>query len=342
MRFILILIIAYFPFSLLAQAPQYRGVTLPFYSYYEDFDYGPLVKEIAGTGANSINLIVPLLQENGSSTSMDKKKGRSPNETTIRRTIRQSQQEGLDVFLMPIVLFDQPRGDEWRGSMEPADLDQWFRNYTSWIIQFAQLADEEKVAWLSIGSEFSSLEEHTLHWKSLIREVRTQYNGGLLYSCNWDHLEGPEAWWNDLDAVGLSSYYELTTDNDATQEDLNAGWAKWQKHILEWKENSEITPPLIFTEVGYPSMDGGAVLPWNYTLDQAADWDEQAMAYRAFITTWDGHDEVAGVYFYKWVSFMDDETVSYSPKGKPAEQLIKDWYLSSRIDHDSETDLLCE
>src|SRR5690606_25140876 len=140
---------------------------------------------------------------------------------------------------------------------------------------YAVIAREEQCAWLSIGSEQSSMEKYTAKWKELIGAVRADFPGKILYSCNWDHLDGPAEWWNDLDAVGLSSYYELTEDKDAPQEELDAAWRDWRAHILEWRQRTAPDLPIIFTEVGYPSMDGAAVYPWDYTLKNPPDVDEQ-------------------------------------------------------------------
>lgn len=314
-----------------AQAPEYRTITLGMYSYYPDHNYGEYLKEIKDTGANSVNLTFPLLQENGRSTSMRLVDTRSPSNMTIRRTIRQAQRERLDVVLMPIVLLQNPEEDDWRGNMEPVPLSDWFRNYRKHILEYATMAEEEKIEWLVIGSELSSLEKYGDEWIKLIEEVRAIYSGKLMYSCNWDHFHGPEKWWEKLDAIGLSSYYELTGDDNATQQELNDGWKYWKDFIIEWHDKHGKNLPLYFTEVGYPSMDGGAVFPWDYTLDKPKDWEEQAMAYKAFINSWDGDHRVIGVTFYKWESFEEDNSLTYSPKGKPAEKIIRDWFATDPV-----------
>jgi hypothetical protein len=316
--------------TLLQQAPPQRGITLPLFAWYQDYDYGPHIQEIAATGANSLNITFSLVQENANSTWMAKRKGRSPSDATLRQTIRQARQAGLKVFLLPIVVLHDSRDGDWRGNLQPNSLDAWFANYELWITHYARLAQSEEVAVFGVGSEFASLEQHTDRWKALISKVRRVYKGKLTYSCNWDHLHGPEGWWSDLDYVGLSSYYELTENPNATQEELNAGWQKWRQFVFDWKNTHAPTIPLLFTEVGYPSMDGGAVYPWDYTLDKPRDWEEQAMAYRAFMQTWDATPEVEGVYFYKWVSFAEEE-LGYSPKGKPAEVLLREWFATNTL-----------
>ncbi|MGF1574048.1 MAG: hypothetical protein ACFCU1_13370 [Sumerlaeia bacterium] len=317
--------------SAFGQAPQMRGISLPLYAYHEDYDYQNEIAEIAATGANSLNISFSLLQENAESTLMAKRKGRSPSDLAIRRTIQQAKAQKLTVFVLPLVLLADPREGDWRGNLQPTNRDDWFANYGFWIKHYAKMCEEEGVDWFGVGSEFASLENETEQWKNIIQETRNIYSGKLLYSCNWDHLHGPEAWWNELDAVGLSSYYELTKDFNAPQAELNESWLTWKEFILNWKAESGVRVPLVFTEVGYPSIDGGAVYPWNYTLENPADWEEQEMAYRAFIQTWDAEPDVLGVYFYKWKSFSD-ESVSYSPKGKPAEALIRGWFATPIVE----------
>ncbi len=307
-------------------APELRGIVLPLYAADPTFNYRFALEEIAATGANTVSLAVVLLQDNARSTEIVAKPGRTVPDDVLRRTMRQARAAGLDVMLFPIVLLDKPDDDDWRGNLKPTSMDAWFASYRHWVLHYAAIAREEHAAWMSIGSEFASLESETARWRALIADVRDAFDSKLLYSVNWDHLEGPEGWWDALDAVGLSSYYELTDDPEASQAELDAAWRDWRDWILDWRREAGVELPLIFTEVGYPSMDGAAVYPWDYTLDNPVDLDEQRRCFQAFIAAWAGRPEAEGVFFYKWLGFDADEMLGYSPRGKPAEHLIRAWY----------------
>ncbi len=303
-----------------------RGVVLPLYAADPTFDYGFAMKEIADLNANAVNLLLVLMQDNAESLEMGAVEGRTTPDDRVRTTIRQAREAGLEVMILPIVLLQNPEGDDWRGNLRPDPAEDWFRTYKQRILHYARMAEEEGVAWLSVGSEFSSLESETASWRDLIASVRGEFSGSLIYSCNWDHYDGPDAWWGDLDAVGLSSYYELTNTPDATQNALDTAWIRWREQILAWHRNNVPELPIIFTEIGYPSMDGAAMYPWDYTLEGSQDVTEQAMAYRAFISAWHDRPEAGGFFFFKWLSFDADDALSYSPRGKPAAELVRAWY----------------
>ena len=308
-----------------AEPPPMKGVALGLYAADPDFDYGFALDEIASTGANTVSLVIALMQETAASSRMYARPGRTVPDAALRRTLRQAQAAGLDVLIFPIVLLEHPSGDDWRGNMRPESLTAWFESYQQWLVHYARIAAEENAAWFSVGSEFSSLESNDGYWRETIAAVRQHFPGKLLYSCNWDHLEGP-SWWDAIDAVGLSSYYELADDLDAPQADLDRSWIEWRDWVLAWRLKTAPNRPLILTEVGYPSLDGGAVYPWDYTLESEVDLEEQRRAYEAFIAAWADRPELEGVFFYEWLDFDGGSQRGYSPRGKPAEALLRAWY----------------
>ena len=164
-------------------------------------------------------------------------------------------------------------------------------------------------------------------WRALIAEVRQVFSGELIYSSNWDHYDYVP-FWDAVDAVGLSGYYELTRSKDPSLEELVTEWSRIRDRILRWREREGVTQPLVFTEVGYANQDGTNIYPWDYTADAAPDPEEQALCYEAFIRAWHGRPELAGVFFYNWFGFDTLEDVSYSPRGKPAAQILRAWYGS--------------
>lgn len=305
--------------------PPTRGIALGLYSANPEYDYGVALEEIASTGANSVSLVVVLMQETADATRIYARPGRTIPDAALRKTLAQARAAQLEVMLFPIVLIENPGESDWRGNLRPTSIADWFDSYQRWLIHYARIARGEGAGWLCVGSELSSLESNDGYWRETISAARQSFPGKLLYSCNWDHLEGP-SWWDALDAVGLSSYYELTGDLDATQDELNASWIVWRDRVLAWRLETAPDRPLILTEVGYPSLDGGAVYPWDYTLESRVDLEEQRRAYEAFIAAWDDRPELEGVYFYEWLEFNGGSRTGYSPRGKPAEAHVREWY----------------
>jgi hypothetical protein len=60
------------------------------------------------------------------------------------------------------------------------------------------------------------------------------------------------------------------------------------------------------------------------------DLDAQARCYEAFLGELPGRRRIAGVYWWKWPSYLDDGGhghAGFTPNGKPAEAVVKRWYL---------------
>jgi len=290
-----------------------------------DYDYGRLINEIAAHEADWIALVFNVFQRDGSASTMAPAMTLSEEERLLGRSIGQARRAGLRVLLFPLVLLDRPRGEEWRGSLAPDDLDRWFGAYTIHTLRWAGLARRTGAEGLCIGSELSSLERHEARWRELIEAARRVFDGEILYSANWDHYRAVP-FWDALDAVGLAGYYELSRTPEPTLEDLLETWALEREAILDWRASVGLDLPVVFTEIGYANQDGTNMYPWDYTRRAPPDPAEQALCYDAFIRTWHGRPEFGGVFFYNWFGRADLNDPGYSPRGKPAAALIRLWF----------------
>jgi hypothetical protein len=301
-----------------------KGVSLGLYASSPYYDYEPLIDEIADLGANSISFVIALAQENVESSAVVQDETRSVPEKALRLSIRRARGRGLEVMLLPIVLLkDDSDGQEWRGTLRPKDLDAWFASYGEHLLAYARIAEEEGAAWLSIGSELCSLEKHSDRWRSLIADVRAIYKGKLIYSANWDRLDTLQVWIY-LDAMGMSGYFELAKTTEPAPEELARSWDYWRKEIRRQREALGVKHvPLMFTELGYPSQDGAARYPWDYTLGRPIDLEEQTMCFEAFFDAWRDDPSLRGVYVYNWFGVGGPEDGDYTPRGKPAAKVIQ-------------------
>ncbi|NJK82690.1 MAG: hypothetical protein HC912_01615, partial [Saprospiraceae bacterium] len=121
-------------------------------------------------------------------------------------TIRLAHAAQLNVMLKPQIWI--PQG--WTGDLDFENDQQWAiweKSYEDYLLRFATLAAEKKVAMLCIGTEFKiSVQKRPDFWRSLIAKVRTQYSGKLVYAANWD--EYPLiSFWDDLDYIGINAYF---------------------------------------------------------------------------------------------------------------------------------------
>ncbi|MEM7263073.1 MAG: hypothetical protein AAF488_13870, partial [Planctomycetota bacterium] len=245
----------------------------------------------------------------------------------VRITIRQARALGMRVLLFPILLLNDPGENDWRGTIRPTDSAAWFASYGQLMELYARLAQEEQVDLLSIGSEFNSMQGKLGGWQSVIDRIRAAYQGPITYSANWDSLDGV-SFIQELDIIGMTTYFGLSDQDDPSVESMVTRWKTIQADVHEWSHFHRI--PLIFTEVGFPSQDGANRNPWNYYHSTVVDLAEQRDCYEAFQTVWAGDSVLGGVLFYNWFGRGGPEDTGYTPRGKPALEIIRSWFEELR------------
>ena len=291
------------------------------------------IDEIAALGADTLLIAAAAYQDHAASNdlALDAKRTGTPEEWA--EIFAAARQGGLRIILMPIILLDNPRGNEWRGVIRPDNWDVWFDRYRIILTYFARLAAQHKVEVLMVGSELVSTEVHTDRWKRVIREVRAIYPppGKLAYSANWDHYRNIE-YWDDVDLIGMTTYYKLADQPGPTLDALEQAWKPIRNDILAWQQ--KIGKPILFTEVGWASQEGCSVEAWNYYRHDkatAAGLEEQKRCYQAFTNSWRNVDGVGGVIWWEWTSGQGGhQDFGYTPKAKPAERVLRDWFVYQR------------
>jgi len=305
-----------------------RGMCLSFHAKTNDFPYEKLVDEIAALGAQSVNLIVPGRQKTIQSTRISVNNGGVPDAATVKRVIKYIHSKGMSVTLLPIVLIEKVETDEdWRGGIRPPNWQQWFDEYRAFITYFAEIAQETGVEIFSVGSELISTEVFKERWYGIIDAVREVYRGKLMYSANWDHYN-EVTFWNKLDYAGMTSYYTLTDSNDPKIEELREAWRRIKGEIDAWHKKTGMK--IILTEVGYASQDGCNKKPWNYYLTTRVDLEEQALCYKAFLDVCGSDPLFSYIYMFEWWGEGGAKDFGYTPRGKPAEKILRSWYKGAR------------
>ncbi len=325
---------------LLSPDEPYHGVAWQIHHSANSVEEARLMLgQIADLGADAVLISNAGYQENAGSDSFKIDPEVTPSPEQWAQIFKIAHDDGLRVILMPIILLSNPRGNEWRGVINPPSWDDWMEQYREFLLYFARIAEANKVEVFMVGSELISAEKnvHVEKWRELIHEVRKVYHGKLSYSSNWDHYKHVE-FWDDLDLVGMTSYYKLSNEPNPSLETLIEAWKPIRRGLLRWQE--EVGKPLLFTEVGWCSQEGTSIEPWNYFHDQkvsAAGHEEQARCYRAFMETW--KDEIAkgrqspigGVVWWEWMNVPGGpDDYNYIPKGKPAEKELRNWFAGIR------------
>lgn len=306
--------------------PDERGVALGLFSADPDFDYGPLIDEIAELGASHVSIVWVWWSEDVHDPRIRRHRSWSPSWRQVERTIRQARSRSLHVTAFPIVRLLSSDPEQWRGRIQPRDEDAWWAAYEDFIVESGRRAARSGAQRLSVGSELLSREGMRTRWQALIERVRSYTPElELLYSANWDHYR-PVSFWDLVDVVGLTGYWELTRDPDASEEALLRAWKPIRHELRSWA--SELNRPVVITELGYPSLDGAAMHPWDETREAGVDLEEQARAFRAFIRAWGRVEELQGVFIWNWFGFGGRKDADYTPRGKPSAEVIRRWFRS--------------
>ncbi|MCA9527235.1 MAG: hypothetical protein KC549_13175 [Myxococcales bacterium] len=310
--------------ALLAAPPPVRCVALAphFEGEATAAELAQNLNEIKDLGANLVMVVVQWAQVDVTSDTLGPYEW-GTDDAKVRAVIAHARAVGLDVLVFPIVKLARIEPGQWRGTLSPRDRGRWWAAYERFILHYARLGAEAGAGWLSVGSELGTLEADEPRWRQLIAAVRGVFRGQLIYSANWDHFQHV-GFWDALDAVGLNAYHPITSRDGATTLDLTRAWRGIRRWLLAW--HAWIPRPLLFTEMGYPSVEGGARRPYHYGAETPPDMGEQARAYAAFIDTWRDQPGVAGACVWIWTGRGGFEDKGYMPRGKPAEALLRAWF----------------
>ncbi len=242
--------------------------------------------------------------------------------------IRLARENHLKVMLKPHVWV---KGEHWAGDFTLADEASWKiweKDFSAYILHFAQLADSTNVELFCIGTEYRiPARERPEFWKALIREVRKCYSGKITYASNWDNYMNI-SWWDAVDYIGIDAYFPLTDQLKPGIEDIRNGWRPVRKELEDLSQKWD--KQIVFTEYGFQSMDGAAGKHWEADRStHAANAQLQADAYEATFQSFMDEEWYAGGFFWKWYFFQyNDERylTDWTPQEKPAEQVIARWY----------------
>jgi hypothetical protein len=300
----------------------YRGIAIQIQRVDWIDQYEKSIDDIADVGADTVLMVVDSRQENASSSHIYLDMRMTPTPDQLGALIDHAKKRKLRVVLMPIVLLDRPQGNDWRGTLKPDSWDDWFDSYRDMMVQFSWIAQGHGVDVLVVGSELVSSEPKVDQWTKTIAKIRENFHGNLTYSANWDHYTSLP-FWDQLDLIGMNSYYKLGENRDVTVPEIESRWRDIQKDILKFQR--KVGKPILFLEAGWCSLSNAASEPWDYTQqDLPADNELQKKLYEGFFNVWYGNPHLGGFMMWEWPP-GDPEEKGYTPKGKPAEDVLRSW-----------------
>ncbi len=289
--------------------------------------------KLVDTGAEWISLLATWYQDTVTSTTIAPHPDKTPTDADVIHAIQTAHNLGLKVMLKPhLDLLNDPthwRGQIGEGFTTAAEWDAWFASYQAFINHYAQIAAENGVEQFSIGTELDGTAVEELRWRELItgtNGIRWLYGGPLVYAANHTYTN-TVMFWDALDYIGIDAYYALATTSTATLEDFKLGWTKPISFLKGLAE--EWNKPILFTEIGYRSIDGAGMAPWDYGAAQPLDMQEQADLYQAFFETVYQEPWFAGVFLWSWDTNPMQGGIcdrDYTPLDKPAEIVLRHFF----------------
>lgn len=302
------------PVAGIALAPHYEGTRAP-------EQMRGMVDEIADFGGTHLVLVVQWGQEDVAGDRIAPYEW-GTDDHEVRALARHARARGLAVVIFPILRLARLSPGRWRGTLEPRDRARWWADYRAFIVHYARLADEVGAEIFSVGSELGSMEDDLREWRALIAAVRARFRGQLIYSANWDRYIHVR-FWRELDLLGVNGYHPITRADDASAESLAAAWRRLRDRLVLWRYVMGM--PLVITELGYPSVDGGARRPYAFEAQGPVDLEEQRRAFAAFRDAW-RETRLHGVFIWLWTGRGGPEDAGYMLRGKPAGALVSDWF----------------
>ncbi|WP_296311228.1 glycoside hydrolase family 113 [Winogradskyella sp. UBA3174] len=202
-------------------------------------------------------------------------------------------------------------------------------SYSSFILEYAELAEEINAEVFCIGTELEEfVKNRPEYWSNLIKEIRIIYKGKLTYAANWDEF-WRTPFWTEVDYIGIDAYFPVSDLQTPTLEDCIKGWEKHKQGLKTFSKKHD--RPILFTEYGYRSVDYTGKEPWRYDRSMTSiNLEAQNNATQALFDAVWNEEWFAGGYLWKW--FTDHNNVGgiennqFTPQNKPVEDIIKTFY----------------
>ena len=282
-------------------------------------------------GANAVTIVPYSYIRNSGDTdptylSLNKGSG-SENDQGVIHSAYEAKQLGMSTLLKPQVFV----GRGWSGDMEFKTEAQWqkfFKYYYKWIRHYAFLAEIHDIEMFAVGVEFSkAMLTHQEEWEKMIKNLRGLYSGQMTYCANWGKEFETVSLWNELDFIGINSYYPLSDKNNATDEELTATFEDVKTKIKSVYNTYK--KPIVFTEIGFRSLNAPWKLPYSDGDNNIFNEEHQDRAYRVIFNGIKDEEWCRGILWWKFPSYLEyrgRENTSFTPNNKKAEATVRKWF----------------
>ncbi len=246
----------------------------------------------------------------------------------VRNYIHEFHAEDIAVMLKPQIWIGH---GTYTGTILMESEEDWLKfeeSYRKYIVAFTNLAVEENVEMICIGTELKHFVElRPNYWRGLIAELRTIYSGKLTYAANWDEYEDV-VFWDALDFIGVDAYFPIATKEKRCLPKLVEGWKPHKKQMDAL--SAKFSKSILFTEYGYSSVSSCAIQPWDYSDTGKMDEKAQQLALKALYDVFWKDENYAGGFLWKWYPHHESaggsRDKSFAVQNKKAEKTIIEYY----------------
>lgn len=290
-------------------------------------------KHLSGIGYNYVQLNTFGFMWDSKRTKVYSGGDPSMVDTFVETEIQNLRDMGFKIMLKPHIWIGglELDPDNWRSKIDFDDAQErkrWFDSYTEFILSEAELAQRSGVEMLVVGTELVGVSKYTDEWIEIIKKIREVFNGKLTYAAEGMNAQKIE-FWDVLDYIGIDAYFPLTDKNDPTLDDLVEGWKKYESEIRALSE--KFNKKVIFTEIGFKSVEGTAIKPWEWNNDGKTSQSEQALAFEATRLAFVDKPYLAGIFVWKYFTDMNSDErgnveKGFTPYMKEAEKVLSSWF----------------
>jgi hypothetical protein len=306
--------------------------------------YGPMyypgqadvsMKSLATTGASWISVVVHIFQEKATSTDIIRNQYGTASDAALRHIIELAHSLGIRVVLVPGIDLSNDPGRNWTQIgwfFDESQWQAWFASYREQVNHYASLSQDAGADMFYVGSELPGTTHREDDWRRIVREVRERFKGPISYDSLGgltglpNHEVEQIQWWDAVDYIATDFWRPLTDKNNPTVKELKQGWINTGYLISLEKVSTEAKKPVILSEIGYNSHDGTNRDPGGKSIKtMPEDLQEQADCYQAAMEVLTGMTWIKGIFWWQWNSIST--TWSEDPRGKPAEEVLRNFYL---------------
>lgn len=244
----------------------------------------------------------------------------------VKQYAESLQAKGIKIMVKPQIWI---RNGEFTGYLKmktEADWKTLETSYSSFILEYAEAAQEINAEILCIGTELEQfVANRPEYWTNLINEIKKIYKGKLTYAANWDEYKRTP-FWKQLDYIGIDAYFPVSDSKTPTVEECLEGWKAHKKTIKLFSDTYK--KPILFTEYGYRSVDYAGKEPWVSDRSMTnVNLEAQNNTTKALFETFWKENWFAGGFIWKWFHAHNDvggeNDSQFTPQNKPVEQIIK-------------------